>query len=274
MTHSIKIIDAVSEQGSQCRLDYAGYYEDRPQPDVKPEKRGIVKESGILDRPVGNTDYTFQFATNIPCPGTPSVEYEGQVYNTVQIFSQCWFKENLNVGKMIDVLTGQSNNGIIEKYCYKNEPDSCTKYGAYYQWDEMMQYGFPEPLKQGICPPGWHLPSDQEWKVLEGAMDSQYGIGDNIWNEYLQRGFDAGNNMKTTCGWKENGNGTDLLGFAGLPAGYNTGNIGISGEWWTATFYNDPYYPCGRAIRNDISGVVRSNDNNIFGQSVRCLKDD
>ncbi len=235
MTRSIKIIDAFSEQGSQCRLDYAGYHEDLPQPDIKPEKRGIVKESGILDRPLDDTTYTFQFAANIPCPGTPSVEYEGQVYNTVQIFSQCWFKENLNVGAMIDVLTQQSNNGIIEKYCHYNEPE--------------------------------------EWKVLEGAMDSQYWIGENIWNEYLQRGFDAGTNMKTTSGWIENGNGTDLFGFSGLPAGYNTSSIGIYGTWWTATFYENPFYPCARSIGHDISSVIRSNDNNIFGFSVRCLRD-
>jgi uncharacterized protein (TIGR02145 family) len=121
--------------------------------------------------------YTFQFATNIPCPGMPTVEYEGQVYNTIQIFSQCWLKENLNVGMMIPEAKDQSNNGIIEKYCYNNEPDSCAKYGGLYRWDEMMQYTTQQGT-QGICPPGWHLPTDEEWKVLEGAVDSQYGIGD------------------------------------------------------------------------------------------------
>ena len=97
-------------------------------------------ESGILDNPVTSDTIYLQFATNIPCPGTPTVTYEGQVYNTIQIFSQCWLKENLNVGVMIDGQTYQWDNGIIEKYCYNNEPDNCTEYGGLYQWQEMMQH--------------------------------------------------------------------------------------------------------------------------------------
>ncbi len=50
-----------------------------------------------------------------------------------------------------------------------------------YQWEEMMQYTTQQGA-QGICPPGWHLPTDEEWKVLEGAVDSQYGIGDPEWD--------------------------------------------------------------------------------------------
>jgi len=73
---------------------------DQKNPSLKQSqlKAGlVVQESGILDTPDYDTGYTFQFATNIPCPGTPTVTYEGQVNNTIQIFSQCWFKENLNV---------------------------------------------------------------------------------------------------------------------------------------------------------------------------------
>ena len=54
-------------------------------------------QSGMLDSPDGDETYIFQFAYDIPCPETPTVEYEGQTYNTVQIMSQCWLKENLNV---------------------------------------------------------------------------------------------------------------------------------------------------------------------------------
>ena len=140
-----------------------------------------MQESGILDNPESNETYTFQFATNIPCKGTPTVTYEGQVYNTIQIFNQCWLKVNLNVGTMIPGTEEMTDNGIIEKYCYNNEPDSCTKYGGLYQWNEMMQY-VTQQGTQGICPPDWHLPTDEEWKVLEGAVDSQYGIGDYTWD--------------------------------------------------------------------------------------------
>ncbi|MCK4678411.1 MAG: T9SS type A sorting domain-containing protein [Bacteroidales bacterium] len=70
-------------------------------------------QSGMLNAPETSETLIFQFATNIPCPGTPTVTYEGQVYNTIQIFSQCWLKENLNVGTMIDGLDEMENNGII-----------------------------------------------------------------------------------------------------------------------------------------------------------------
>lgn len=74
-----------------------------------------------------------EFATNIPCPGTNIVEYEGQVYSTIQIFSQCWLKENLNVGTMIEGPEDMADNGIVEKYCFNYRPDCCNKYGGLYQ---------------------------------------------------------------------------------------------------------------------------------------------
>jgi len=236
-------------------------------------------QSGMLDAPQESQTYTFQFATNIPCPGTPTVEYEGQVYNTIQVFSQCWLKENLNVGEMIDGSMEQSNNGTIEKYCYKNEPDSCAKYGGFYQWNEMMQYNTQQGT-QGICPPGWHLPTDEEWKVLEGAVDSQYGIGDPEWDLYGEyRGYDAGTNLKTTSGWYAYGNGTDLFGFAGLPGGYRFSiggfsGVGYYGEWWTSSEIGSNY-ALGRDVDYFSPEVGRGSYGGYKGdgKSVRCLRD-
>lgn len=234
-------------------------------------------QSAMLFSPEESSTYTFQFATNIPCPGTPTVEYEGQVYNTIQVLSQCWLKENLNVGEMIPGTMGQSNNGTIEKYCYNNEPDSCVKYGGLYQWDEMMQYTTQQGT-QGICPSGWHLPTDEEWKVLEGAADSQYGIGDPEWDiAYDYRGFDAGTSLKTTSGWYENGNGTDLFGLSGLPGGsrhyggffYGVGGYGY---WWTSTEADD-YTAWYRYLFYVFPGVYRFNYYKEYGFSVRCLRD-
>jgi uncharacterized protein (TIGR02145 family) len=241
-------------------------------------------QSGMLDCPEENTPYTFQFATNIPCPGTPTVDYEGQVYNTIQIFSQCWLKESLNVGVMILGIQNMTDNDTIEKYCYNNEPDSCFKYGGLYQWNEMMQYTTQQGV-QGICPPGWHLPTDEEWKVLEGAVDSQYGIGDPEWDSYEwgSRGYDAGANLKTTSGWDNNGNGTDLFGFSGLPGGIRDMhdgsfyNVGSYGSFFTSTEYS--YYDTWhRYIASDIPTIGRPHwdfDFGLkkFGLSVRCLRD-
>jgi uncharacterized protein (TIGR02145 family) len=238
-------------------------------------------QSGMLDSPEESQTFTFQFATNIPCPGTPTVEYEGQVYNTIQIFSQCWLKENLNVGVMIPGTMEQSNNGTIEKYCYNDEPDSCAKYGGLYQWNEMMQYTIQQGV-QGICPPGWHLPTDEEWKVLEGAVDSQYGIGDLLWDyDGDFRGYDAGMNLKTISGWYGNGNGTDLFGFSGLPGGRRpTGGdfdfVGVAGIWWTSTRWTQ--YPWSRVLDAGYPGVFRIDVSGFCdvdnGFSVRCLRDE
>ena len=236
-------------------------------------------ESGILDAPIANETYTFQFATNISCPGIPTVIYEGQVYNTIQIFSQCWLKENLNVGTMIPGIQEMSNNSVIEKYCYNNEQDSCTKYGGLYQWDEMMQYSAQLVLgAQSICPPGWHLPTDEEWRVLEGAVDSQYGIGDNTWDDIAYRGYDAGTNLKTTSDWYYNGNGTDLFGFSGLPGGFRVYDgffieVGIRSFWWSSTEYYYNFYAWHRNFNYYSPEVARYHYQKDSGFSARCLRD-
>lgn len=233
-------------------------------------------QSGMLNSPEESSAFTFQFATNIPCPGTPTVDYEGQVYNTIQIFSQCWLKENLNVGEMVNGTIEQSDNGTIEKYCYNNQPDSCTRYGGLYQWDEMMQYTNQQGAR-GICPPGWHLTTDDEWKVLEGSVDSLYGIGNNFWNEYGYRGTDAGTNLKTSSGWINNGNGTDLFGFACMPAGVRViggffGSIEAFGFYWSSSEGSDGNF-WYRIFDHSTPTVDRIEGIAEGGLSVRCLRD-
>jgi uncharacterized protein (TIGR02145 family) len=175
---------------------------------------------------------------------------------------------------MIPVSQYQLNNSIIEKYCFNNEPDSCTKYGGLYTWYEMMQYTTQQGV-QGICPPGWHLPTDEEWKVLEGAVDSLYGIGDNIWDNDYFRGYDAGTNLKTTSGWHANENGTDLFGFSGQPGGYSGAiffyDFGFTGRWWTST--STYYYAWYRGLDYSNPRVDRSLTQKDCGFSVRCLRD-
>jgi uncharacterized protein (TIGR02145 family) len=296
VTSSIRILSSVSQMTGANPLEYIGGepYEHYPKVAVAIQNFNFsfgdtllyigytnTLESGILSTPEAHETYTFQFATNIPCPGTPTVEYEGQVYNTIQIFSQCWLKENLNVGSMIPGGNLMGNNGIIEKHCYHNKPDSCAKYGALYQWNEMMQYTTQQG-SQGICPPDWHVPTDEEWKVLEGAVDSMYGIGHQIWNIEGLRGFDAGANLKTTNGWYSEGNGADLFDFSGLPGGarYGGGHQGYfddivyNGSWWTSTEYNLNYARF-RLLKFDSPEVYNyyGSGSKDLGFSVRCVRD-
>jgi uncharacterized protein (TIGR02145 family) len=210
-----------------------------------------------------------------PCPGTPTITYEGQVYNTILIGDQCWLKENLNVGTMIEGIEDMTNNSIIEKYCYDNDPANCEEYGGLYQWDEMMQYVNTEGA-QGICPEGWHLPSDHEWKILEGTVDSQYPVGDPIWNNSSWRGFDAGSNLKSIYGWFDNGNGINLYGFNLLPGGYRDYNgnfysiVSFSYFWSSTEYNNDQAWP--RILKYNRENIGRSYNYIKGGYSVRCLK--
>jgi uncharacterized protein (TIGR02145 family) len=209
---------------------------------------------------------------------------DGQSYNTVQIGTQCWMAENLNVGTKIGSYLGgslQTDNGIIEKYCYDNEEDSCDIYGGLYEWPEAMQYITTEGA-QGICPTGWHIPTDNEWKILEGTVDSQYPVGDPEWNLAGWRGFDAGGNLKETGYthwiWPNTG-ATNSSGFTGLPGGYRNDsggdfiNLGWDGAFWSSSQY-DAYNAMDRYLRSDHAGVNRSSDYyGGPGVSIRCLKD-
>ena len=205
----------------------------------------------------------------MPCTGTPTVTYGGQVYNTVQIGTQCWFKENLNIGTRINGGAGQTNNSIMEKYCYNDLESNCNIYGGLYQWNEMMQYVTTEGV-QGICPTDWHIPTDAEWSTVTTFLGGT-GV--------------AGGKMKST-GTIEAGTGlwydpntgaTNESGFTAVPPGarniYGSFNdLGSYGYWWSSTKY-DASTSYNRVMYYNLSNVYRNYDYNLNGFSVRCLRD-
>lgn len=231
-------------------------------------------ESGMCDSPISGRDYAFQFSNNGPCSGLDSVFFQDQWYHTRQIMSQCWMKENLNAGIRIGALQNQTNNNILEKHCYQDLESNCETLGGLYTWDEMMQYTAEESA-QGICPEGWHVPCDQDWRVLEGIVDSHYPILSIVWGNMNLRGLDAGANLKTTQGWSVN-TGTDLYGFSAKPSGY----------WWQSDYFEYSNFcifwtstrdavqvPIYRGLRMDTNRIFRMNVNSgTTGYSVRCLK--
>jgi uncharacterized protein (TIGR02145 family) len=201
--------------------------------------------------------------------------YMGQTYGTVIIGNQCWMAENLNVGQMIDGGSDQTDNSEFEKYCYNNIEDSCDIYGGLYQWDEVMRYTKTSG-SQGMCPSGWHIPTDEEWKILEGSVDSLYAVGDPEWNGSGWRGFDAGKQLKSNYAWYSNGNGNDGYGFTALPAGYrNTSGsfemMPLYAYFWTSDYFDDTfiYY---RSFYHSKDGIGRSTHSKNRGFSVRCIK--
>ena len=183
---------------------------------------------------------------------------------TVTIGTQVWMVENLNVDRFRngDLIPEARTNEAWQKagdnkqpaWCYYDKnPKNGTKYGKLYNW-----YAVNDP--RGLAPAGYHIPTNAEWTVL---------------TDYLGGSHIAGNKMKSTSGWVENGNGTNSSGFSGHPGGArgNTfGYIGKLGYWWSATedvsgyaFYRNLYYYNDR--------VKRYVDNKGLGFSVRCLRD-
>ena len=212
------------------------------------------------------------------CPSTFIDSRDGQEYEAVLIGEQCWMAENLNIGEIINGSESMSNNGVIEKYCYDNDPENCEIYGGLYQWNEMMEYT-TTPGTQGICLSGWHVPDDEEWKQLEGEVDSQYGYPDPEWDDSGERGYDAGANLKSQNGWVW-GNATDLYEFTALPAGFyedwNNGsfyNLLIGAEFWTSTIKFTQTAAWMRELWFGNDMVFRSTYSFDLGFSIRCLKD-
>jgi len=216
-----------------------------------------------------------------PCPGTPTVnDADGNVYNTVQIGDQCWMAENLNVGTMILLSEYPGDNGIIEKYCYENDINYCDEYGGLYNWQELM--GWVETLgAKGICPEGWHLPTDGDWKVLEGVVDSQYDVGHPEWDKTGFRGTDAGFNLKSDNWWSYSGNGIDLFNLTILPGGRGSptlsgdhcDGLGDNAYIWTSTKHPTEEHAFYRRFVSTNDASYRYDGTWKLGFAARCLKD-
>jgi uncharacterized protein (TIGR02145 family) len=207
--------------------------------------------------------------------------YLGRYYETVQIGSQCWMAENLDAGTRINGADAQDDNDTIEKYCYNNDPLNCQVYGGLYQWAEAMDYSTTAGAR-GICPEGWHIPDEAEWEILQGTVDSQYGIGDPVWDQTGNIGFDVGGNLKETgnAHWSSTNLGaTDLYGFTALPGGRwdpTSGSfnyLNTRAHIWTSSQYTNANYAWFRALYYNTKTIDRFYYQKTYGFSVRCLKD-
>ncbi|MCF8405534.1 MAG: right-handed parallel beta-helix repeat-containing protein [Bacteroidales bacterium] len=203
--------------------------------------------------------------------GDPIIDArDGKQYATVQIGTQCWMAENLNIGTRIDASVGQSDNGTIEKYCYNNDEANCAEYGGFYNWDEMMAYNI-ESGSQGICPLGWHVPTDLEWCTLENEVDA----GTISCANTGYRGTDAGGNLKEsgTAHWSSpNVGATNSSGFTALGGGFNGPSTYFNNYAFFWTSDENGSYAWQRALRVIDAKIHRDADLKSSGYSVRCIK--
>ena len=188
---------------------------------------------------------------NVPCPGYETVVYEGRIYHTVQIGTTCWLKENLDVGEMIPANQVQTNNLILEKYCYKNIPANCEEFGGLYSWREAMAYSSSNNT-QGICPPGWRLPSlEQINNVI--LLANHYGISDVL---------DTGTNE---TGFSAKFAGYYLNGFSGIGT-----RIVLWSNYSVVDIISGAYQSYYLSIIN--SAALSNTVESLYG-SVRCTKE-
>ena len=220
--------------------------------------------------------------------GEMTDERDGHVYKTVKIGEQIWMAENLNYA-----YPKQDSSSDSVSLCYNNEPDSCAKYGRLYTWEATMgcraaRFPYDEDNTdcswsialrqnthkfQGTCPKNWHIPSENEWNTLLGLVNN------------------FATDLKSTNGWLDDGNGTDIVGFGALPAGLNNNELGK--DLWEsigqATCFWTPgqstnklddlgpiyYYEGGSAfclLKHD-RPVSYDYYPKIYAFSVRCVKD-
>jgi len=192
-------------------------------------------------------------------------DYDTCMYHTVTIGNQCWIKENLNVGMIIQSTSSESNqnnNGILEKYCYANLSANCQSEGALYQWDEMMMNSATEG-SQGICPTGWHVPTDNEYYILEDYLKvSGQACDASRVNTYSC--YDAATKMLRNTG------------FAAPLSGYRNSSGSFLSQasivdFWSSFTSSTPYF---RGVESGAAGQVRRGTcTKDFGLSLRCIKD-
>ncbi|MFA7315096.1 MAG: fibrobacter succinogenes major paralogous domain-containing protein, partial [Candidatus Magasanikbacteria bacterium] len=223
-------------------------------------------------------DGTTHLCYEPPCTGsTWSVTYSGVSYPLVLIGSQCWFAKNVNVGTMLAAgTTMPSNNSLIEKWCYNNSEGNCTAYGGLYTWAEMLQLATtcndnsctPSTNAQGICPTGWHIPTDAQFKTLEVYLGMCTGAGTGCVDAINQsRGDTPGVGTKLKSGGSSGFNMLLVGDRSYVNGGFN--NFGVNGWYWvgsqvdaTRGWYRQP--SSGTGIYN---GQISKN----LGASVRCL---
>jgi uncharacterized protein (TIGR02145 family) len=205
----------------------------------------------------------------VACGGSNTVtDIDGNVYNTVTIGTQVWMKENLKVTKYrngdaigttipatLDI-SGEASPKY--QWAYDGNESNVATYGRLYTW-------YAATDSRGLCPTGWHLPTDAEWTTL---------------TDYLGGASVAGGKMKEagTAHWNSPNTGADnSSGFTALPGGYRNfwgtfSSIGGVGNWWSATLF-DATNAWGLWLDYTYADAFRFGYYDYYGFSVRCVRD-
>ncbi len=205
--------------------------------------------------------------------GNGLTDINGTYYSSIIINGQEWMRKNLAVTKYRNgdpIQTGLSNatwqsttSGAYS--IYNNDAANNTTYGKLYNWYAVND-------SRGLCPTGWHVPSDEEWTNLINYLDPNQNL------IYVTQSSIAGGKLKSITGWMTpNLGATNVSGFSALPGGYrgtsgSFGSLTNLGYWWNSTdSVNGGSFM--RKLRYDNSNIYRASASKQTGFSVRCLKD-
>ncbi|MCX6257927.1 MAG: fibrobacter succinogenes major paralogous domain-containing protein [Bacteroidia bacterium] len=228
-------------------------------------------------------------ATAFTCGTSTITDYDANIYNTVQIGNQCWIKENMATTHYSDgtsLVDGTSAGNIYGNYTtkywfvYNNSISNKATYGLLYTWAAVMNGAASSSANpsgvQGVCPTGWHVPSDAEWKQMEMFL----GMSQSQADATGYRGTTEGGKLKETgtTHWNSpNTEATNSSDFTALPGGIRGGdgtfaNLGGFGYWWSATEVAAPnsWY---RYLSYANAQVGRNYVNKSDGFSIRCTRD-
>ena len=230
--------------------------------------------------------------------GTSTVtDIDGNVYSTVEIGGQCWFKEDLKVSKYpngdaipyIDYNAtwgALADDNISDAYCVYDDNDnngvvaSSGDYGYLYSYAAAIgdNWARDNTDNQGVCPNDWHLPTDTEWLTLENEVETGATI---LASATGWRGTDVGERLKedgTTHWYTDAGTNGNSSGFTALPGGYrhfvggSSGNMRYYGYWWSAA-ENSSSKAWTRELYRSNATSSRNGYNKSYGYSVRCVRD-
>lgn len=228
--------------------------------------------------------------------GTSTVEdHDGNSYNTVKVGNQCWTKENMRCTTSPNGYNLREGSWYTKSkyqayyYDYTSSDIPLEDRGMLYKWPAVLDTVFSESDninvsfkgRQGICPKGWHVPTNAEWTELTAYVSNNYACDGNSANNSKALATDAPywntvGGASSSCAIKYNPTTTNnATGFSAVPAGNWANNFRNSGDhayfWSSTTSYNNESH--SRTLNGSYESVHSTNDYKDFAFSVRCIKD-
>ena len=219
-------------------------------------------------------------------PSQPVTDIDGNVYKTVKLGNQVWMAENLRTTRYADgtpiPLGTEGSSTTAYRYYPDDNSANVADYGYLYNWAAVMNGAASSEANpsgvQGICPDGWHVPSDAEWTELTNYVksQSQYVCGDYTGNIAKALASEEGwNSSGDNCDVGYNPIANNATGFSARPAGFYIGYyyyFGFNANFWSAT-QNDSRSAYGRGLFYVYADVYRTNFiTKNYGYAVRCVR--